>query len=165
MEKEQLITGKLQKGSENDPGNIYFKRLTIEDARAMSSLERLCFSLPWNLAQCEGAFTQKAFAAFGLWRGKNLVAYISFYHQCQELEILNLAVDPRERRKGYGKRILGLLLQAAAKMGMQKVALEVREQNAPAISLYEKYGFHQCGIRPKYYPDSGENALIYCRIL
>lgn len=108
---------------------------------------------------------QNTFAAYGLWENSNLLAYISFYHQCQEVEILNLAVHPQERRKGYGKRILGILLQAATKMGMQKVVLEVRESNAPAIALYKKFGFCKSGCRPRYYPDSGEDALIYCRTL
>lgn len=127
----------------------------------MACLERSCFSLPWNARQCRDAFSQPSFAAFGFLRDNMLVAYVSLYHVRPEIEILNLAVSPSERRKGLGRRLLGLVLQAVAKMGMQKATLEVRQGNTAAISLYRSLGFCQCGKRPRYYPDTGEDALIH----
>lgn len=117
--------------------------------------------MPWTLQQCRGALAQDNFAAFGLWQGKALLAYISFFHGADEMEILNLAVHPFVRRRGHGQHLLYLLLQAGRKMGMQKVVLEVRENNLAAISLYEKTGFVMSGLRKRYYTDTGENALIY----
>ena len=99
--------------------------------------------------------------AFGLLREEELVAYISFYHIGDEVEILNLAVLPTERRSGHGRRILQLVLQAAAKMGIQNVLLEVRTGNLPAVALYESCGFRRLGVRSRYYPDTNEDALIY----
>lgn len=127
----------------------------------MAELEKICFTLPWSVEQCRGALAQAAFAAFGLWHGRILAAYISFYHAAGEMEILNLAVLPPWRRLGLGCRILALALQAARKMGMEKASLEVREGNAAAIALYRKAGFAECGRRLKYYPDTGEDALIF----
>lgn len=127
----------------------------------MHQIETTCFTLPWTLEQCRASLCQKAFYAWGLWQGDALCAYVSFYRHTDELEILNLAVLPDQRRKGYAARILAALLQAAAKMGMQKAVLEVRESNIGAISLYEKHGFRLEGIRAGYYPDNAENALIY----
>lgn len=143
----------------------FFRQLTPNDADSMANLERRCFGLPWSRGQCGAALRQKSFAAFGLWSGEWLIAYISCYHTDEELEILNLGVVPEERRKGHASRLLGLLLQAAAKMGMQKAVLEVRESNAAAMALYVKHGFRQCGIRPRYYPDTNEDALIHSRLL
>lgn len=76
------------------------------------------------------------------------------------MEIVNVAVVRDERKKGIAHRLLGMVLQAASKMGMQKATLEVRESNFPAINLYMSLGFEQCGIRRRYYPDNGEDALI-----
>ncbi len=137
------------------------RRLRISDAEAMHELESICFSMPWTRSQCKGALAQDNFAALGLWQGKALVAYISFFHYGEEMEIINLAVHPFARRRGHGFHLLQALLQAGRKMGMQRVALEVRENNQAAISLYEKSGFGISGLRKKYYPDTGENALIY----
>lgn len=138
-----------------------FRRLRNEDASAMHELESICFSMPWTFAQCEAVLLQDNFAAFGLWRDDRLLTYISFYHFDYEMEILNLAVHPFARRRGLGWNTLLMLLQEGRKMGMHKVALEVRERNQAAIGLYEKAGFYVTGVRKKYYSDTGENALIY----
>lgn len=127
----------------------------------MRELESACFSMPWSLAQCRGALAQNNFAALGHWRGERLVAYVSFFHNPDEIEIVNLAVHPFARRRGHGRSVLCLLLQEGRKMGMRKISLEVRERNQAAISLYEGAGFKLAGQRKRYYPDTGESALVY----
>lgn len=139
-----------------------FMRLAPEHAALVYALELRCFALPWSEAQCRAALAQPAFAAFGLFYGEDLIGYISVYHAAGELEILNLGVIPEKRRQGFGRRILTSALQAARKMGMQKALLEVRPSNTAAIALYESCGFQQAGIRPHYYTDTGEDALILC---
>lgn len=142
-------------------GAVQFHRLDASHVGMMHELERRCFPLPWSEEQCRAAFAQPAFAAFGLLGERGLVAYVSVYHIPDELEILNLAVAPEERRQGHGRRILRMALQVARKMGIHKVLLEVRVSNHAAIGLYESSGFHRVGRRPHYYTDSGEDALIY----
>ena len=127
----------------------------------MQALEQQCFSLPWSEAQCRAAFTHEAFAAFGLWGRTGLAGYVSVYHTRDEVEILNIAIVPDMRRKGLGRHLLRLVLRLARKMGMNKISLEVREGNAPAIALYDACGFTCAGKRRKYYVDTGEDALIY----
>ncbi|MCR4665843.1 MAG: ribosomal protein S18-alanine N-acetyltransferase [Desulfovibrio sp.] len=126
----------------------------------MHGLETSCFSLPWTSEQCALAFRRPSFAAFGLYSGEMLVAYISFYHVVDEMEILNLAVLPEERRKGHGRLLLSTALQAGRKMGIRKVWLEVREHNVPARALYASLGFTQSGRRKNYYRDPCEDAFI-----
>lgn len=138
-----------------------FRRLAYEDAACMSELEAACFTLPWSRRQCCNALMQSSFAAFGMWANCRLLAYVSCYHVMPEMEIVNLAVRENERRKGIGRRLLRLVLQAGVKMGMQRAVLEVRETNLPAISLYQGLGFTQCGLRRHYYPDTREDALIF----
>jgi len=132
-------------------------------AAAMYEIERRCFPLPWSQEQCAAAFGQRAFAALGLFRHEALVGYISVYHTVDELEILNLAVLPEERRRGHGRRLLCLALRLARKMAITKILLEVRVGNKPAICLYESCGFRREGVRKKYYTDTGEDALVYVR--
>lgn len=140
-----------------------WRRLGPADAASLWELEKACFSLPWSLGQLRGAFSQKAFAAIGYFGPDGLCAYLSVYHAADEVEILNLAVLPAMRRRGIARTLLLSALQAASKMGMQKAWLEVRATNAPAISLYESCRFCRAGIRPRYYPDTGEDALVFCR--
>ena len=78
----------------------------------------------------------------------------------REIEILNLAVLPQERRRGHGRRLTRVVLRLARKLGMEKAFLEVRSDNVPAVSLYLACGFRYEGIRRKYYAD-GTDAHIY----
>lgn len=129
----------------------------------MHNLEEICFSMPWTFQQCRTALANNGFCAFGLWIHDLLIAYLSAYHIGNELEILNLGVIPQERNQGHASRLLGAVLQAADKMGMQKAVLEVRRGNSAAIALYKKFGFVHHGTRPRYYADTGEDALIFSR--
>lgn len=149
----------------NGDAGLLIRRLAPSDAQAMNDMEKACFTMPWSLKQCGLALAQEAFFAWGLWRDAEILAYATMYQAAGELDIVNLGVLPWERRKGYAFRLLSLVLQACSKMGMQKALLEVRESNFAAISLYEKCGFRKCGLRKGYYTDTGENALIYSRIL
>lgn len=140
--------------------DISMRRLETGDAEAMAELERRCFGVPWSLYQCRGALGQSCYAAFGVFAKDELIAYLSVYHVAGEMEIVNLAVAPEWRRRGYGRRILDMVLQVARKMGMQKVSLEVRPGNVAALALYARAGFVNVGRRRRYYPDTGEDALI-----
>ena len=142
-------------------GDTAPRRLTAGDAAAMQALEAACFPLPWSEEQCRAAFGQQAFVAYGLEEAGVLQGYISLYQAADELEVLNLAVLPGARRQGLGERLLRTALQEAEKTGINRALLEVRTGNAPAIALYEKCGFVQVGKRPRYYADTGEDALIY----
>ena len=131
----------------------------------MAELERLCFRLPWSEEQIRAALGQEAFSMFALKRDKIPVAYAAVYHAAGELEILNIAVVPEQRRRGLAGRLLGLVLREAGKMGIVRSVLEVRPGNAAAVALYAAHGYRQAGIRPGYYPDTDEDALVYAREL
>jgi len=78
----------------------------------------------------------------------------------EEVEILDLAVDPALRRQGYAAFLLRNFLKDASRSPAKKVFLEVRESNAAAIALYQKFGFQISGRRPNYYRNPEENALL-----
>lgn len=73
-----------------------------------------------------------------------------------ENEILNVAVDPAERRTGIARRLLADALARAQGAWF----LEVRASNTAAIGLYEAAGFHRAGRRPQYYYQPAEDAIV-----
>lgn len=137
-----------------------FFRLRAIHIPDILALERLCFSMPWNEAQFVVAFQQKHFAVFGL-QTTSIIAYISFYHTREEIEILNIAVHPDQRRQGFGMHLVNMTLKVAQKMGIAQAVLEVRVSNVEACALYDKLMFHVVGVRPRYYADTNEDALVY----
>lgn len=136
-------------------------QLRAADAVDVARLEAQCFSLPWSAEQYRSAFAQSAFLAAGRREHGELVAYLTAYHTSDVLEILNLAVRPDRRRRGHARTLLTTALQAARKTGIVQAVLEVRRSNAPAVALYESLGFCRIGVRRRYYPDTGEDALVY----
>lgn len=139
---------------------LSFQRLSVADLPDLVALERQCFSAPWQEEQFLLGLEREVFKVFGLKDGGELVAYCSFYHVLDEMEILNIAVAPERRRRGAGRRLLSLVLQICLKMGIQNAHLEVRDGNVAARSLYSSFGFQETGVRKGYYPDNGEDAIL-----
>ena len=50
-------------------------------------------------------------------------------------------------------------------MGARYLTLEVRPSNEPALKLYGELGFEVVGVRPRYYSDNGEDALVMVKPL
>ena len=77
-----------------------------------------------------------------------------------EAHITTFAIHPAWRRQRIGERLLLAFLDLAIDRRAREATLEVRLSNLPARRLYEKYGFRPVGLRPRYYSDDGEDALI-----
>ena len=77
----------------------------------------------------------------------------------KEMELLNLAVGPNWRRKGYASALLNAALTECRQRGHQAVFLEVRESNERALAFYKKHGFSASGRRPRYYRNPEEAAV------
>ncbi len=145
-------------GTERPPAVV---RLGPGDAAELAGLERVCFSHPWSEEQLAYGLGTSALHALGM-RGADgaLAAYCSFYCVAGEGEIVNIAVLPGLRGRGWGRALLAAVLQSATEMGIDRMFLEVRRSNEAAIGLYTAFGFVRTGIRPRYYPDTNEDALV-----
>lgn len=82
-----------------------------------------------------------------------------------EWELENIAVTASAQCQGYADRLLTALLEQLRKSLASTIYLEVRVSNEPARSLYEKWGFQQVGVRPGYYHNPSEDAILYKKIL
>lgn len=92
------------------------------------------------------------------WVGEEVVGYALFWHVADEVHLLNVAVAPAHRRQGLGRALVEELVRYAREHAAAKIFLEVRVSNAPAIQLYEAFGFERLDVRKRYYAD-GEDAL------
>jgi ribosomal-protein-alanine N-acetyltransferase len=97
--------------------------------------------------------------------GGQIFAYAFLRMTLDEIHLLKIAVAPRWRRRGIATWLLGFCFGLAQRRNARKVYLEVRRSNVSAIDLYDKVGFQIIGTRPKYYTDTGEDALIMMKSL
>ena len=94
-----------------------------------------------------------------------LLGFVIFWLVHDEIHILNVATDPTQRRRGVAKALLQETLARGQSRGAVLATLEVRKTNAAALALYLGLGFRQVGLRPNYYADEGEDAVVMIRDL
>ena len=143
------------------PLRILVEPMTVDDLRAVHAIERASFSVPWPDDAYRNEILTNRLASYVVARaGDEIVGFGGLWVMVDEAHITTFAVDPRWRRRGIGEWLLLGLLDRAVERRAREATLEVRLSNMPARRLYEKYGFRPVGIRPRYYSDNGEDALI-----
>ena len=90
----------------------------------------------------------------------SIIGFAGLWLMVDEAHITTIAMHPDFRQRGLGEFLLVSLIDTAYDIGARWVTLEVRVSNSVAQSLYRKYGFHQAGVRHRYYSDNQEDALI-----
>lgn len=89
-----------------------------------------------------------------------LAAFCHYWLVVDEVQILNVATDPAQRRRGYARQLLLRVIDEARAQQRRAIWLEVRRSNLPAQELYASLGFLRVGVRPRYYSEGDEDALV-----
>lgn len=139
--------------------------MTREDLGVVLAIERRCFASPWPPSAFEEELTSshgRCLVAREAERGAEgpPLGYVMFWILHDELLINNVAVDPEQRRKGIGGRLIGTALSEGRAARCRTAYLEVRRSNVNAIHLYRRFGFQVIGKRRGYYSDTREDALV-----
>jgi len=135
--------------------------MTVDDLAAVQDIERRSFLTPWPSHAYRTELETNRLATYLVARFQGrLVGYGGMWVMVDEAHVTTFAVDPDFRRRGIGERILLALLDVAHARNAREATLEVRLSNIAARRLYEKYGFRPVGLRPRYYSDDKEDALI-----
>jgi ribosomal-protein-alanine N-acetyltransferase len=140
---------------------IRIRSLTYADLPQVIAIERRSFPTPWSLAMFVLELSKPSGVCLAAVEDGAIVGYLVCSKYDRVWHLMNIAVDPRARNRGFGHRLLEALFDRAGQS--ESYTLEVRTSNAPAIALYEQYGFRSVGTRPRYYQDTGEDALIMWR--
>ncbi len=93
-------------------------------------------------------------------RPELVLGFIGVWLLPGEAHIVNVAVRGSHRHRGIGELLLIAAIELAQENRQGLVSLECRISNTAALALYEKYGFQQVGLRPRYYSDNHEDAYI-----
>lgn len=136
------------------------RKMTKDDILSVAGLERLIFSKPWSAKSLTESLKDPMYHFFTAEEDGIIVGYMGLYAVCGEGNITNIAVMPEYRRRGIGEALLKAMLESCREEGTAAVTLEVRESNRGAICLYEKYGFTIAGVRPGFYEEPREDAVI-----
>lgn len=143
-------------------------RLTADSLPEVLEIERASYRAPWSVSMFTLELAKPQAISLGAWISGHLGGYAVAAPYDGVWHLLNLAVAPARRRDGVGWALLGELVRrleeaAILTSGQVRMTLEVRRSNVGAQELYRRAGFLEAGVRPRYYGDNGEDALILWR--
>jgi ribosomal-protein-alanine N-acetyltransferase len=127
--------------------------LQPEHARTLAALHAEAFARPWQAVDLEFMVADPMTVGDGLFLGRSRQpgGFALSRVVLDEAEILTIVVARRLRGRGLGRTLLAAHLARLAAKGAKTLHLEVEEGNAPAIALYETFGFLKTGRREGYY--------------
>lgn len=135
---------------------INIEKFSKEHLDDVYKIECTCFSHPWSKADLENQLGLDTSYFVVALDGETAVGYMGLQIFCGEGYVTNVAVLPEYRRQGIAQKLILKELENE----MDFITLEVRKSNAPAINLYQKMGFENVGIRPRFYTAPDEDAVI-----
>jgi [ribosomal protein S18]-alanine N-acetyltransferase len=143
------------------PVKVVIGPMLVADVGAVQAIEQASFSAPWPPNAYLTELQTNRLAHYMVVRvGDAVVGYAGLWLMVDEAHITTFAIHPDWRRRRLGERLLLALLDIAIERRAAEATLEVRLSNLAARRLYEKFGFRPVGIRPRYYTDNNEDALI-----
>lgn len=143
------------------PVRVSVERMTLDDVADVHRIEAASFPTPWpDYAFRQELQTNRLAHYLVVRAGDQTVGYGGMWLMVDEAHITTFAVEPEWRRRGVGGRLMVELMRLARELGARVATLEVRLSNRAARALYGRFGFRPVGVRPRYYSDNNEDALI-----
>lgn len=139
---------------------IVYRAMTPEDVPFISRLEEETFSMPWSAESFLQMITKEDTRYYVAEENDRLLGGCGLWMIAGEGNITNVAVAKDERRRGIGTGLLTHLMREGDREGVMAYTLEVRVGNEAAVRMYEKLGFVSEGIRPNFYENPREDAMI-----
>lgn len=139
------------------------RRATEADISTIVDIERRNNPVPWSRQLFARELERQQGATLVVADREEVVGFIACAGQGDAWHILNVTVDAAHRGRGLGGLLVDNVISMLDGRPYDRYTLEVRVSNVVAIRLYRSRGFVDCGVRPRYYSDNQEDALIMWR--
>jgi [ribosomal protein S18]-alanine N-acetyltransferase len=131
------------------------------DLDVLSALGRSAFARPWSPASLREELARSDRAWLVVVVEDEVVGYGGVADLAGDAHVLTVVVAEEHRRRGHGLALVAALLELAReRFAVDRATLEVRESNTAARALYRRVGFTEAGVRPGYYQDDQEGAVV-----
>jgi len=152
---------------------LEIRRMRPDDLEEVMEIERAAFKHPWSpelfRRELEHDWSTILVAVEPLTSaprgGERIVGFLIHWLVHDEVHILNVAVDAEQRRTGIARALMAETEKRAHMAGASLLTLEVRRSNHAALDLYRSFDYRAVGVRPNYYVDEGEDAIVMVKEL
>ncbi len=143
---------------------VRLRKMTLADLPAVMEIEHHAFSNPWSLEMVKKELSQDwstvLLAEAWTSAGWAVRAFAIFWLVHDEIHVLNVATHQQHRRLGLGRLVMDAVVAFGREHRCRLATLELRRSNAAALGLYQSIGFRTVGLRPRYYQDNHEDAVV-----
>lgn len=140
------------------------RKMTLADLPAVMAIEHQAFTNPWSTEMVKKELTQEWSTVLvceeSTPSGWVVRGFAIFWLVADEVHVLNVATDTAVRRRGFGRQVMDAVLAQGRAQKCFMATLEVRRSNVAAQALYTSLGFRAVGLRPSYYQDDREDAVV-----
>jgi ribosomal-protein-alanine N-acetyltransferase len=144
--------------------DITISFMDVDDLDEVLSIEKASFVKPWSrnifLRELELKNSRNFVAKIGNQSKSHIAGYITYWIVTDEIHLQKIATGKDYRRIGVSSGLMREMIHESVRNGCRSCILEVGASNESAIKLYEKFGFTVQGVRPLYYSEKTEDALI-----
>ncbi len=142
------------------PESRVIRPMQFTDLEAVAAIERRTFTLPWSISVFSGQLARDTSLCLVCEVDGQVVAYLVADMFVDVWHLMNLAVDEPYRRRHIAADLMEAYFTVTDRRGHRGHTLEVRASNTAGIELYRSFGFVATGVRPRYYTDDLEDAVI-----
>jgi ribosomal-protein-alanine N-acetyltransferase len=144
------------------PDAFDVESMRLGDLDAVMEIERSSFRTP-SSAQVFLEEMARDWAFVDVVRdraSRRVVAFGNYWLVADEVHLLNVATAPDRRQEGHASRLLAHIIEVGRSRACRLMTLEVRRSNAAALRIYRRFGFRAVGVRPNYYTEDQEDAIV-----
>jgi len=151
------------------------RKMRVDDLDEVMEIERAAFKHPWSAELFRRELdhdwstillaVEPLTSAPGGRSSEHIVGFLIYWLVHDEVHVLNVAVDPQERRRGVARVLMAETERRAHAASASLLTLEVRRSNLAALELYKEFDYRAVGVRPNYYVDEGEDAIVMIKEL
>ncbi len=141
---------------------LSLRAMDYGDVEAVMRIEQSIYPYPWTAGNFIDSL-DSGYACMVAELDGTMVGYAVLMPSVDEAHLLTIGISADHQRKGLGVEVMGRMMTMAHESGFNRILLEVRPSNAPALALYRKCGFRQIGLRRGYYPadnNGREDAIV-----
>ncbi len=141
---------------------LTLRAMDYSDVDQVMRIEQSIYPYPWTTGNFIDSL-DSGYACMVAELDDVLIGYAVLMPSVEEAHLLTIGIATAHQRKGLGEEVLARMMSMAHDSGINRIILEVRPSNAPALALYRKCGFQQIGLRRGYYPadnNGREDAIV-----